>query len=38
MVVPQEQHVKEVGVSNDIEALFCDSFDGDVVAPATMDE
>jgi hypothetical protein len=38
MVVPHEQHVEEVGVSDDIEALFCDSFDGNVVAPAMMDE
>jgi hypothetical protein len=38
MVVPQEQHVEEVGASDDIEALFGDSSDGDVVAPATTDE
>jgi hypothetical protein len=38
MVVPHEQHVEEVSVSNDIEALFDDSDDGDVVAPATTDE
>jgi hypothetical protein len=38
MVVPQEQHVEEVGASDDIEALFDDSDDGDVMAPATMDE
>jgi hypothetical protein len=38
MVVPQEQHVEEVGASDDIEGLFGDSDDGDVVAPATTDE
>jgi hypothetical protein len=38
MVVPQEQHVEEVGASNDIEALFGDSSNGDVVAPVTTDE
>jgi hypothetical protein len=38
MVVPHEQHVEEVGVSDDIEALFDDSDDDDVVAPATTDE
>jgi hypothetical protein len=38
MVVPQEQHVEEVGASDDIEALFGDSDDGEVVAPATTDE
>jgi hypothetical protein len=38
MMVPQEQHVEEVGASDDIEAVFGDSSDGDVVAPATMDE
>jgi hypothetical protein len=32
MVVPQEQHVEEVGASDDIEALFGDS------SPATTDE
>jgi hypothetical protein len=29
MVVPQEQHVEEVGTSDDIEALFGDSDDGE---------
>jgi hypothetical protein len=38
MVVPKEQHVEEVGASDDIEALFGDSDDDDVVAPATTDE
>jgi replicative superfamily II helicase len=38
MVVPQEQHIEEVGASDDIEALFGDSSYGDVVAPATVDE
>jgi hypothetical protein len=38
MVVPQEQHVEEVGASDDIEALFGDSDDGEVVAPAMTDE
>jgi hypothetical protein len=38
MMVPQEQHVEEVGTSDDIEALFGDSSDGDMVAPATTDE
>jgi hypothetical protein len=38
MVVPQEQHVEEVGSSDDIEALFGDSDDGEVVAPAMTDE
>jgi hypothetical protein len=38
MVVPQEQHVEEVGASDDIEALFGDSDDDEVVAPATTDE
>jgi hypothetical protein len=38
MVVPQEQHVEEVGASDDIEALFGDSDDGKVVAAATTDE
>jgi hypothetical protein len=37
MVVPQEQRVEEVGVSDDIEALFGDN-DDEVVAPATTDE
>jgi hypothetical protein len=38
MVMPQEQHVEEVGMSDDIKALFGDSSDGDVVAPVTTDE
>jgi hypothetical protein len=38
MVVPQEQHVKEVSASDDIKAPFVVSDDGEVVAPATMDE
>jgi hypothetical protein len=38
MVVPQEQHVEEVGASDDIEALFSDSDDGEVVAPVMTDE
>jgi hypothetical protein len=38
MVMPQEQHVEEVGMSDDIDALFGDSDDGEVVAPAMMDE
>jgi hypothetical protein len=38
MVVPQEQHIEEVGASEDIEALFSDFSDGDVVAPAMTDE
>jgi hypothetical protein len=38
MVVPQEQHDKEDSASDDIEALFSNSSDGDVVAPTTMDE
>jgi hypothetical protein len=38
MVVPQEQHVEEVGTSDDIEALFSDSDDSEVAAPATTDE
>jgi hypothetical protein len=38
MVVPQEQHVEEVGASDDIKALFGDSDNGDVVAPATVDK
>jgi hypothetical protein len=38
MVVPQEQHIEEVGASDDIEALFGDSSDGEVVAPATTDK
>jgi hypothetical protein len=38
MVVSQEQHVEEVGASDDIEALFDDSKDGEVVVPVMMDE
>jgi hypothetical protein len=38
MVVPQEQHIEEVGASNRIEALFSDSDNGKVVAPATTNE
>jgi hypothetical protein len=38
MVVPQEQHVEEVGASDDVEVLFGDSNDDDMVAPAMMDE
>jgi hypothetical protein len=38
MVVPQEQHVEEVSASDDIEALFGDSDDSEVAAPATTDE
>jgi hypothetical protein len=38
MVVPREQHVEDVGASDDIEALFGDSDDGEVVAPAMTDE
>jgi hypothetical protein len=38
MVVLQEQHVEEVGASDDIEALFGESNDGEVVTPVTMDE
>jgi hypothetical protein len=38
MVVPQEQHVEEVGASDDIEALFSDSDDGEVVASVMTDE
>jgi hypothetical protein len=37
MVVPQEQNVKEVGASDDIEALFGDSSNGDVVASMMTD-
>jgi hypothetical protein len=33
MVMPQEQHVEEVGASDNIEALFGDHDDGEVVAP-----
>jgi hypothetical protein len=38
MVVPQEHPDEEDGVSDDIEALFGDSSNGDVVVPATTDE
>jgi hypothetical protein len=38
MVVPHEHPNKEDGMSDDIEALFGDSDDGDVVMPATTDE
>jgi hypothetical protein len=38
MVVPQEQPDEEDGTSDDIEALFGDSSDGDVVMPATTDK
>jgi hypothetical protein len=38
MVVPQEQHIQEVSASDNIEALFGDSDDSDVVAPMTTDE
>jgi hypothetical protein len=38
MVVPQEHHVEEVGASDDIDALFGDSSDSDMVAPTTTDE
>jgi hypothetical protein len=38
MVVPQEQPDEDDRASNDIEALFGDSSDGDVVVPAMMDE
>jgi hypothetical protein len=38
MVVPQKQPDKEDGVDDDIEALFGDTSDGDVIVPATMDE
>jgi hypothetical protein len=39
MVVPQEQpEEEEEGASNDIEALFGDSSDGDAAVPATTDE
>jgi hypothetical protein len=38
MVVPQEHHVEEIGASDDIEALFGDSNDGEVVAPVLTDE
>jgi hypothetical protein len=35
MVVPKEQPDEEDGASDDIEALFSDSSNGDVVVPAT---
>jgi hypothetical protein len=38
MVVLQEQHVQEVSASNDIEALFGDSDDSDMVAPVMTNE
>jgi hypothetical protein len=38
MVVPQDQRDKEASASDDIEALFGDSDDGDVAMPATTDE
>jgi hypothetical protein len=38
MVVPQEQPDKEDDASDDIEALFSDSSDGDAAIPATTDE
>jgi hypothetical protein len=38
MVVPQEQPDEEDGASDNIEALFGDSSDGDVLMPATTDE
>jgi regulator of protease activity HflC (stomatin/prohibitin superfamily) len=38
MVVPQEQPDEEDVMSDDIEALFGDSSDGDVVVPAITDE
>jgi regulator of protease activity HflC (stomatin/prohibitin superfamily) len=38
MVVPQDQPDEEDGVSDDIEALFGDSSDGDVVVPTMTDE
>jgi hypothetical protein len=38
MVVPQEQLNEEDSASDDIEALFSDSLDGDAVVPTTMDE
>jgi hypothetical protein len=38
MVVPQEQLDKEDSTSNDIEALFGDSSDGDAVVPTMADE
>jgi hypothetical protein len=37
-VVPQEQPEEQDDTSNDIEALFGDSSDGDMTVPATMDE
>jgi hypothetical protein len=38
MVVPQELPDEEDSVDDDIEALFGDSSDGDVVVPATTDK
>jgi hypothetical protein len=38
MVVPQEQPDEEDGMDDDIEALFGDSSDGDVVVPVMTDE
>jgi hypothetical protein len=38
MVVPREQPDEEDGASKDIEALFSDSDDGDMVMPSTTDE
>jgi hypothetical protein len=38
MVVPQEQHDKEDVTSDNIEAIFGDSSNSDVVVPATMDK
>jgi hypothetical protein len=38
MVVPREQPDEEDGASEDIEALFGDSDDGDMVMPSTTDE
>jgi hypothetical protein len=38
MVVPQEQPNEEDCASNEIEALFDDSIDGNMAVPATMDE
>jgi hypothetical protein len=38
MMLPQEQPDEEDGVSDNIDALFGDSFDGDVVVPVMTDE
>jgi hypothetical protein len=38
MVMPQEQPDEEDDTSDDIEGLFSDSSDGDVIIPATTDE